>query len=291
MTQAVHQRVDKAQLREVNQLLKDVEIIEYNCLGSVGRNDEESKLDDFQRTKQDLNTTLTTLKQDIKTKTGIEERIGADAESIKLKMKITKNFEKAKQLQTRLEAAYDQNQRDLDNDEDETITKNEIKTRQELVSLMAQDLEYTQNEFEPQTDGVPDTISFRLSHRVKERRKQQREQGLISSKPQPLTAKQQAFIQESIQRDHALDGKLTEIKQRVIVLGQMAHDINHELEVQGDMLDEVEVKMDDIVERLEKRNEQIETLLRGGAPRWCPVLILCVILMACIGYIYSAFLS
>jgi len=54
-----------------------------------------------------------------------------------------------------------------------------------------------------------------------------------------------------------------------------------------------EQKMDGITEKLESRNEQIKKLLdaSGGATRWCPVLILCVILMACIGYIYNAFIA
>ena len=115
----------------------------------------------------------------------------------------------------------------------------------------------------------------------------------MSSEPQPLTAKQQAFIQESIERDAILDEKLDLIKQGVQQLNAIGTDINEELDKQAVMLDEVEQKMDKVTEKLENRNEQIKKLLdsTGGATRWCPVMILCIILLACIGYIWNAFIA
>ena len=90
-----------------------------------------------------------------------------------------------------------------------------------------------------------------------------------------------------------MDEKLDIIKQGVMQLNAIGSDINQELDKQAVMLDEVEQKMDAVTDKLENRNEQIKKLLEtsGGATRWCPVLILCVILMACIGYIYNAFLA
>ena len=90
-----------------------------------------------------------------------------------------------------------------------------------------------------------------------------------------------------------MDEKLDIIKQGVQQLNAIGTDINEELEKQSVMLEEVEQKMDRVTEKLENRNEQIKKLLEasGGATRWCPVLILCVILLACIGYIWNAFIA
>eukprot|EP00483_Globobulimina_turgida_P007132 UN07146 len=115
----------------------------------------------------------------------------------------------------------------------------------------------------------------------------------MSSEPAPLTAKQQTFIQQSIEQDQVIDEKLDLIKQGVMQLNAIGTDINEELDKQQVMLEEVEEKIDHVTEKLESRNEQIKKLLdsSGGATRWCPVLILCVILMACVGYIYNAFIA
>eukprot|EP00484_Ammonia_sp_Unknown_P001470 CAMPEP_0197020874 /NCGR_PEP_ID=MMETSP1384-20130603/1734_1 /TAXON_ID=29189 /ORGANISM="Ammonia sp." /LENGTH=288 /DNA_ID=CAMNT_0042448587 /DNA_START=34 /DNA_END=900 /DNA_ORIENTATION=+ len=282
---------DKATLRNINAMIKEIEIIEEACVGPQARNKKNSKLDDFQQAKLELAEVLANIKQDVKTRKGIEERVGTNAESIKLKNKIKSNMEEAKRLQRKMEGAYKENERELDNGQTE-LKSEEVKSRQELVSLMKQDLEYTENEFEPKASTAGGG-GFQLAQQAREKRKKKREQGLISSEPTPLTAKQQAFIQESIDRDKVLDEKLDVILVGVKQLNQIGQDINEELDKQAVMLEEVEQKMDKVTEKLENRNEQIKKLLEssGGAARWCPILILLVILLACIGYIYNAFIA
>eukprot|EP01083_Nonionella_stella_P053889 142397_1 len=284
-------KVDKTGIRTLSQLIKEVEIIEEACVGRNTRSAEESKLDEFQLAKLELNDKLALLKQDIKTRRGIEERIGSNAESIKLKAKIKKTMDEAGRAQRKMEAAYREDERDLENGQTE-LGSDDIKQRQEIMSLMKQDFEYQQNEFQPNRGGGGGG-GFQLAQQAREKRKKKRDQGLMSSEPQPLTQKQQAFIQESIQRDQVLDEKLDIIKQGVMQLNAIGTDINEELDKQKVMLEEVEEKMDHVTEKLENRNEQIKKLLEasGGATRWCPVLILCVILMACVGYIYNAFIA
>ena len=285
--------LDKSGIRHINQLIKDIEIIEVECTGATTGKYDNSKLDEFQRYKRQLNDILIETKQSIKTKQGIEERLGTNTESIKLKNKIKNNLQEAKRLHKNLEDVYNESQHDYDVG-DGDLSLQELASRQELVALMQQDLEFTQNEFEPRSaTSSPTASGFTLAQTAKKRRKKQRDQGLMSSEPQPLTSKQQAFIQESIERDAQLGEKLDIIKQGVKTLGAIAGDINNEFEVQAVMLDEVEQKMDGITEKLESRNEQIKKLLdsSGGATRWCPVLILCVILITCIGYLYNAFFA
>jgi len=115
----------------------------------------------------------------------------------------------------------------------------------------------------------------------------------MSSEPIPLTVQQQQFIQQSIEKDKVFEEKLDEIKKGVIQLGMMATDINQEIDKQNAMLDEVEHKIDKTTEKLVSRNAKMKAILEesGGLQRWCPVLILLVILLALLGYIYSAFIK
>ena len=291
---AIEERhLTRKNLRIIDSWIQDIETIEVACKGTKGRSDADSKLDDFQRYKLDLNDKLSVLKQDISTKKGIEDRVGTNAESIKLKSKIKRNLDDARRIQIKLDLAYKEAQRDFDNG-DSDMTVEEIRSRQELAELMAQDLEFVQNEFDPkETAQVDDSGGFKLAYRGRERRREKRatakDRGLVASEPQPLTAKQQAFIQESIERDRELDEKLSQIQAGVKMLGAIAGDINHELDVQKTMLEEVDNKMVNVTDKLETRNEEIKLLLEqsGGAGRWCPALVLCIILMACIGYIYN----
>ena len=156
---------------------------------------------------------------------------------------------------------------------------------------MKQDLEFTMSEHKPSTQQV--SRGFQIAQQAREKRRKNREQGLISggnsNEPQPLTAKQQQFIQESIERDKILDEKLDVIKQGVMQLGQIASDINEELDRQDVMLDEVGNKIDKVTEKLEARNKQMKKILdaTGGAQRWCPLIILFIILIALVGFIYQ----
>jgi len=281
-------------LRIIDSWIHEIETIEVACKGTKGRSDADSKLDDFQRYKLDLNDKLFVLKQDISTKKGIEDRVGTNAESIKLKSKIKKNLDDARRIQIKLDMSYKDALRDFDNG-DSDMTVEEIRSRQELAELMAQDLEFVQNEFEPKErkkEGHEEG-AFKLAYRGRERRREKRatakDRGLVASEPQPLTAKQQAFIQESIERDRELDEKLSQIHAGVKMLGAIAGDINHELDVQKTMLEEVDNKMVNVTDKLETRNAEIKAMLEesGGATRWCPALVLCIILLACIGYIYN----
>jgi len=156
-----------------------------------------------------------------------------------------------------------------------------------LLDLFKQDLNYTENEFKPKkTRGG----GFQIAQNARARRQKQREEGTMSEEVVALTAQQQAFIQESVERDQLLDQKLDVILQGVKQLGMIAYDINEELVKQDVMLDEIEQKMDKLQDKLETRNEQMKKLLEasGGAQRWCPILILFVIFIALCGYIYNS---
>ena len=301
MTSAVYSRkkLDRTNLRAVDSLLKDVEVIEVACVGSTRNNqsNEDSKLDEFQQYKMKLNSVITKIKSDIKIKQGIEDRVGTNLESIKLKKSISKQFELAKRIQTKMESAHNDQQREFDNYPSHTeLSGEELQSRQELMVLMKQDLEYTHSQFDPSQTQTMDDHGFNLGRQAWRKRKEKRRdideyKGYNDYNPQPITKKQQQFIQESIERDAVFYDKLNQIEAGVKVLGVMADGIDKELDMQTLMLEEMEEKVDDITDRLEQSNNKIKEILDNNKHRWCPIMILCIILLALVGYIWNAFIA
>eukprot|EP01084_Bolivina_argentea_P083157 150578_1 len=95
-----------------------------------------------------------------------------------------------------------------------------------------------------------DTGGFSLARQAREKRRKR--DGFVSTKVFPLTEKQKAFIQESIERDKIVDDKLDIIKQGVMQLNAIGVDINEEFDRQQEMLKEIEQKMDNVSARLEQ---------------------------------------
>jgi len=270
----------------VDQLIKEVTIIEFACQGKGALKSNEAK-DDFQARKAELHKLLSGVKDDIKVFHDLEDRQGGkSARSVELKYGIERKIKEAHELQTQLEDAYQKDQSRFDRNKKDALDEEEIKDRKEIFELLQQDLKYTECQFKPEE---PQSGGFALAREGKSRRQRKREEGSAADEPIPLTEKQQVFIQESIQRDAQLDEKLDVILEGVKQLGQIAFDIQEEFQKQDVMLSEIEQKMDDVQAKLESRNEQVKKLLdaTGGAQRWCPVLILCVILVALVGYVYN----
>jgi len=266
--------------------LKEVEIVEENCGTSKPKKDG-AKLDDFQHSKAELNILMKSIKDDVQTRKGLEERTGESKEAIEMKYQIESEFKKASDLHDRMKQAYENDFKKFEKQKTGALTQPELDERKEVLSLFKQDLDYTEGEFKPKkTKGG----GFQIAQNARQRRQKGREEGTISGDPIPLTEKQQAFIQESVERDQLLDEKLDVILQGVKQLGMIAYDINEELVKQDVMLDEIENKMDKLQDKLETRNEQMKKLLdaSGGAQRWCPILILFVIFLALCGYIYNS---
>ena len=55
------------------------------------------------------------------------------------------------------------------------------------------------------------------------------------------------------------------------------------------MLNQVEDKMDDVLHKYESANMRMNKLLdaTGGVARWCPLIIVGIILLALLAYIYN----
>jgi len=270
---------------ELNILLLDVVVVQQNCEMTKLKKDA-CQLDDFQQSKAELNNLLKTIKDDVKTRKGLEERTGESKEGIEMKYQIESEFKKAQDLHDKMNQAYENDVKKFEKQKSGALTQPDLDERKEILSLFKQDLEFTECEFKPKKSKGG---GFQIAQNAQTRWQKQREEGMLSPEPIPLTENQQAFIQESIERDQLLGQKLDVMLHDVHQLGEVAKDINEELGLQDVMLDEIENKMDKVEDKLETRNEQMKKLLKasGGAQRWCPILILIVIFLALCGYIYS----
>jgi len=129
-----------------------------------------------------------------------------------------------------------------------------LNQEKKLISYIKQDLQYTESEFKP-TKNDQQSGGFQLAKQARDHRRKQRDNGGgngddKSNEPKPLSQTQQQFIQESLDRDQVIDNKLELIYQGVKQLGQIAGDINQELDKQSYMLDEVDQKMGMLTKKL-----------------------------------------
>lgn len=282
-------RTEGSTLRQVNTLIREIRIVEDYC--GVKRDDAEGKdgkLDKFQRNKLDFADLMKTVKDDIAVRNNMEEKLGNNSETIKMKQRILKSFEEAKKKHGEMVKAYEEDERKFNKNKKDALEQDALEERKEMLDLLKKDLEYTEHQFKPK--GEKTGGQFNLARQAREKRRKMRETGeLQDDEPRPLSQKEQEFMQMSIQKDKELEKTLDEVLKVVKQVREVAEDINEELEKQDQMMDEIDNKMDKLQEKLESRNKQMKKLLEasGGAQRWCPIIILLIILMALLGYIYN----
>lgn len=165
-------------LRRVEALLREVDIIQTALDGKKPIDPEKSKLDDFQKQKLELTELLTRIKEDIITKNKIESSLGTNAQSIRIKHTIEKNIEYAKEEYTKLEDQYTSDLQEMDSGLS-TLDSEEMKQREELCNLLQQDLNYTQHTFKPKVDARGGG-GFQLARKAHEKRRKKREEGILS---------------------------------------------------------------------------------------------------------------
>jgi len=275
---------ERATIRQVDSLLREVLIVEDGC--ESARPSKRPILTDFQQDKVDLNNLMKTVRKDIQIYTDLIARQGKSGEAIELKYNIENDLTRANQLYNKMTEAHDNDMKNYELQKTNGLSQIELETNEELLNLFKQDLKYTEKTLK---EEIRPYNGFQIARQARERRRKQREN--LSESDYPLTQNQQDFIQKSIERDAELDIKLIYTVNAVRNLGEIARSINEELEKQGHMIFEIGGIMDNLEEKLETRNSQLKKLLEtsGGARRWCPILVLCVLLLALCGYIYSSF--
>jgi len=106
---------------------------------------------------------------------------------------------------------------------------------------------------------------------------------------QPMSAQEQAFMEEKDTAYKEQDAVLEEISKGLDELLELGEDMNKNLKVQENMLDELGTKIDNNIENFKNANARLKHLLdeSGGLSRWCPMIICFIILIALCGYIFS----
>jgi len=273
-------------LRALDQLLKEVALIHMACGGREALK-EQAHLDDFQSKKAEFHELLATIKDDIKIYNDLEERTGKTAQTVQLKHNMAQKLEQAKTAEGEMRTALEKDRSKFQKKKKDALDEDQLKDREEVTRLLHEDLKYTEALFK--RERQLDSGGFNIARNARERRRQQREQGNMEPEPIPLSAAQQQFVQESLRRDVELDEKLDIILENVRIVRQIAGDIEEEFVKQDFMLKELEHQFDDVDNKIRSGNAKMQSILAatGGAMRWIPILILCVILVALVGYVYA----
>lgn len=81
---------------------------------------------------------------------------------------------------------------------------------------------------------------------------------------------------------------LAEISAGLDELKELATEASKQLTIQKAMLDQVDDKMDTTMRQFKTANARLKSLLEesGGMSRWCPILLIAVVVLALVGYIF-----
>jgi len=107
--------------------------------------------------------------------------------------------------------------------------------------------------------------------------------------PKPMSAQEQAFMDEKDAAYKEQDLILEEISKGLDELHEVGLAMNKNLKLQEHMLDELDTKIVEQTEAFKNANLRLKNLLdeSGGLSRWCPMIICAVIFIALLGVIYS----
>jgi len=155
----------------------------------------------------------------------------------------------------------------------------------------------TDGDVERLDDGKRSSNKRREERRAKreKRKKGKKEDGELDElgddgkEPVQMSAQEQAFMEA---RDVALaeqDLIIDEISKGLDELLELGEDMNKTIQMQNHMLAEVEKKVDSNLEKLRNVNQRLKTILdqTGGLERWCPMIVLAIVLLALGGYIFT----
>lgn len=300
----------------IRNLIFDIKKIELDCLGELaddGSDKKDSKLDVFTAAKKNLTIKLAELKQTVKQRNDLVERVKRNEMTIRLG---NENGRLMDQCTRHLEEMKTALEKDKKRSGKKALEPSTLEERAQLIALFVRDVADVQRQHNGETSaaklgapGGPGGLGsggFTAAREAREARRKAREQrrkarqegsdptndapdDIEMSQMQPLSQQEQMFIQECNTRDEQIDAKLDQIHEGVKVLGHIATDIQTELKVQDKMLDDVTEKMDDTLAKYKNANTKIKDLLQktGGMSRWCPIIITLIILLGLGAYAYN----
>ena len=271
--------------------------------------EEMKTFDDFQRKKHALNTLLQDVRTDVERLNELRQRLGKDERdttTIRLQSDNSDRLKEAYELFNELKA---QLAKDAEKTGRKKIDEKELADRRHLIILLGEDIKdlSTQNgRVRLATGDDEELVQGRIARRqakdseAKERRERSRknrrlkkgESGIdeddFQSVAGPSNDMEMAFEEKVQANMHEQDQMLAQISAGLDELKELAQEASKQLTIQKAMLDQVDDKMDTTMRQFKTANARLKSLLEesGGMSRWCPILLIAVVVLALVGYIF-----
>lgn len=100
---------------------------------------------------------------------------------------------------------------------------------------------------------------------------------------------EQLFMQQAAEAMQQENEMLEQISAALTSLTQLAMELQKNLKISEALINEVDEKMDKVQDRLDAANARLTEMLEesGGMTRWCPFMILAMVLLALVGYMWG----
>ena len=273
------------------------------------RAEEMKTFDDFQRKKHALNTLLSDIRKDVERLVELRKKLGGDERDTTTIRLQSDNSDRLKQALELFQELKKQLEKDGQKTGRKKVDDKEMADRRHLVILLGEDIKdlTAQNaRVRVPLNEDEEAMHARIARRqakdaeAKERREKSRrsrrlrkgESGIddedFGQSQQPVSEQEQAF-EEKVQGNMAEQDKmLAEISAGLDELKELATEASKQLTIQKAMLDQVDDKMDTTMRQFKTANARLKNLLEesGGMSRWCPILLIAVVILALIGYIF-----
>ncbi len=176
---------------------------------------------------------------------------------------------------------------------DELVAPESAELRNFRTSRRTRELESKDGDESSNRDTHDSGIRRRSANRPRSARRRQK-MGLdplgdiIEEVPEESDENVRAWMSAVEDNRKEQDAMLSKISDGLDDLKRMAEDMNSEFTKQKAMLDTLDQKMDDNIEKFRTSNGQLKDLLKksGGCSRWGVVLILCLVLLGLVGAIF-----
>ena len=272
------------------------------------RQEEMKTFDDFQRKKHALNSLLSDIRQDVERLVELRKKLGSDERDTTTIRLQSDNSDRLKQALELFQELKKQLEKDAQKTGRKKVDDKEMADRRHLVILLGEDIKdlTAQNArvrmpLNEDDEAMQARIARRQARDVeaKERREKSRksrrlrkgESGIDDddfATAQPVSEQEQAFEEKVAHNMAEQDQMLAEISAGLDELKELAVEANKQLTIQKAMLDQVDDKMDTTMRQFKTANARLKNLLEesGGMSRWCPILLLAIVILALIGYVF-----
>lgn len=269
---------------------------------------EELKgMDDFNRRKYELTQQLKTIRDDVRKLQDIRKEVGKnskDTASIRLESNNTKNINRASALWRDLQQALMKEEKKRGK---KALSETELDDRRKTTTLLGKEIcDLAEKNSSVKTSK--NQIELGMESRAKTRNQKQREERALGKKERRkknkkkidvdvedglrevnMSATEQAFMDQVIVNVEEQDEMLDDIAKGLEELKQLGTDMNKNLQLQGELIGEIDTKMDQTLFKMESAHSRLQDVLKesGGLTRWCPLLVCIILLLALVGYIFN----